>query len=218
MTELVQMQTRIPGLYASAPEPLPFAPSLHIRAFLLRRNRGNVLVYSVPGLESEARAIEDLGGISRQYLNHRHEAMFASEWVTAPLFCHRNERDAVAKAYAIRGTFSRRHVLDEDFEVIPTPGHTAGATAYLWDSGDHRLLFTGDTIYLQDGEWVAAVLESSDRAAYLESLELIRGLDFDVLVPWAATGGQPYHALTSRADARRRIDAISERIRRGEDR
>jgi glyoxylase-like metal-dependent hydrolase (beta-lactamase superfamily II) len=216
MTELVQMETRIPGLYASAPEPLPFAPSLHIRAFLLRRDRGNVLVYSVPGLESEASAIEDLGGISRQYLNHGHEAMFASEWVTAPLFCHRNERDAVAKAYAIRGTFSRRHVLDEDFEVIPTPGHTAGATAYLWDSGDHRLLFTGDTIYLQDGEWVAAVLESSDRAAYLESLELIRGLDFDVLVPWAATGGQPYHALTSRADARRRIDAISERIRRGE--
>jgi hypothetical protein len=64
---------------------------------------------------------------------------------------------------------------------------------------------------------VAAVLESSDRGAYLESLELIRGLDFDVLVPWAATGGQPYHALTSRADARRRIDAISERVRRGED-
>jgi hypothetical protein len=217
MTELVQMETRIPGLYASAPEPLPFAPSLHIRAFLLRRDRGNVLVYSVPGLESDAPAIEDLGGISRQYLNHRHEAMFASEWVAVPLFCHQNERESVAKRHAVRGTFSRRHMLDEDFEVIPTPGHTTGATAYLWDSGDHRLLFTGDTIYLQDGEWVAAVLESSDRAAYLESLELIRGLDFDVLVPWAATGGQPYHALTSRADARRRIDAISERIRRGED-
>jgi glyoxylase-like metal-dependent hydrolase (beta-lactamase superfamily II) len=83
-------------------------------------------------------------------------------------------------------------------------------------NGDRRLLFTGDTIYLDGGEWAAAVLDSSDRAAYLESLELIRGLDFDVLVPWAATAGQPFFAETDPADARRRIDAIAERIRRGE--
>jgi glyoxylase-like metal-dependent hydrolase (beta-lactamase superfamily II) len=218
MKELVHMETPIEGLYASAPEPLPFAPLLHIRAFLLRRAPGNLLVYSVAGLEADAPAIEDLGGISRQYLNHRHEAMFASEWVTAPLFVHENERDSVERIMHVRGTFSRRHTLDDDFEVIPTPGHTSGATVFLWDIGEHRLLFTGDTIYLDEGQWVAAVLESSDRAAYIESLELIRELDFDVLVPWAATGGAPYHATTDRADARRRIDAILERLRRGEQR
>jgi Metallo-beta-lactamase superfamily len=216
--ELVHMESAIEGLYASTPEPLPFAPALDIRAFLLRRSRGNVLVYSVSGLETDAPAIEDLGGISRQYLNHGHEAMFASDWVDAPLFVHERERDSVAGAYHVRATFSRRHMLDEDFEVIPTPGHTSGATAYLWDSGRHRFLFTGDTIYLDDGEWVAAILDSSDRGRYVESLELIRELDFDVLVPWAATGGQPYYAVTSGADAQRRIDAILERVRRGEDR
>ena len=63
--------------------------------------------------------------------------------------------------------------------------------------------------------WSAAVLESSDRDRYVESLELIRELDFDVLVPWAATGGDPFHAVTSRADARRRVDAVIERVRRG---
>jgi glyoxylase-like metal-dependent hydrolase (beta-lactamase superfamily II) len=83
-------------------------------------------------------------------------------------------------------------------------------TAYLWDSGEHRFLFTGDTIYLQDGEWVAAVFSSSERASFIESLELIRELDFDVLVPWAATGGRPHHALTSSDDARRRIDGGAE--------
>ena len=124
----------------------------------------------------------------------------------------------MADAYHVRATFSRRHTLDDDFGAIPTPGHTSGATAYLWDSGRHRFLFTGDTVYLQDGEWVAAVLGSSDRASYIESLELIRGLDFDVLVPWAATGGEDYFAVTSRADTKRRIDAILERVRRGEDR
>ena len=62
------------------------------------------------------------------------------------------------------------------------------------------------------------MLGSSDRHSYVESLELVRELDFDVLVPWAATGGRPYYALTDRADARRRIDSIVERLRRGEDR
>jgi glyoxylase-like metal-dependent hydrolase (beta-lactamase superfamily II) len=218
MTQLVHMETVIPRLHATSPEPLPFAPSIHARAFMLERTRGNILVYSTTALEADAAAIDDLGGIARHYLNHGHEAMFASDGVDAPLFVHENERETVERAYNVRGTFSRRHVFDDDFEVIPTPGHTSGATAYLWDSGGHRALFTGDTVYLDGGEWVAAVLEdSSDRAAYLESLELIRELDFDVLVPWAARG-EPYHAVVSHAEARRRIDAIIERVRRGEER
>ena len=57
---------------------------------------------------------------------------------------------------------------------------------------------------------------TSDRAAYIESLELLRELEFDVLVPWAASG-DAYYAHTDPADARQRIDAILERLRRGED-
>jgi hypothetical protein len=45
----------------------------------------------------------------------------------------------------------------------------------------------------------------------------MKELDFDVLVPWAATAGQACHATTDKADARRRIDAILERVRRGDD-
>jgi glyoxylase-like metal-dependent hydrolase (beta-lactamase superfamily II) len=212
------METGIVDLYASAPESLPFAPGRDIRAFLLRRDRGNVLIYSTATLGSAGSAIERLGGISRHYLNHRHEALFASERVDAPLFVHERERRSVAETYRVRATFSKRHTLDDDLEVIPTPGHTSGATAYLWDSGEHRLLFTGDTIYFDEGEWVAAVLPSSDWSRYVDSLELIRELDFDVLVPWAATAGKAFFAATERADAQRRIEAILERMRRGEDR
>jgi hypothetical protein len=217
MKQLVRMDTSIPGLHASTPEPLPFAPELRIRAFLLSRDRGNLLIYSTGELDSDAVAIEDLGGISRHYLNHWHESLFTSDSVTGPLFVHEQDRESIAKRAHVRASFSRRHMLDDDFEVIPTPGHTGGATAYLWDSGQHRFLFTGDTVYLDDGEWVAAVLESSDREAYVESLELIRELDFDVLVPWAATAGDPYFAVTSEAEANRRIDAILARLRRGGD-
>jgi glyoxylase-like metal-dependent hydrolase (beta-lactamase superfamily II) len=217
------MQTVIPGLYASAPQALSFAPSTHVRAFLLRRPQGNLLVYSADTVADDVRAIEELGGISRHYLNHRHEAAAGSSdriasAFAAPLFCHEHERPSVSETSRVAGTFSARGMQEgDDFEAIPIPGHTSGATAYLWEAGGHRCLFTGDTLYLRAGEWVAAVLESSDRAPYIESLELIKELDFDVLVPWAATAGQPFHAVTDKAGAQRRIDAVLERLRGGDD-
>ncbi len=215
------METLIPGLHASPAEPLPFAPSLDIRAFLLTREAGNLLVYNAPALETEVTAVQRLGGVTRQYLNHRHEAMLggdrAARALGAMLVSHEHERRSIAEHGTVDETFAERGMLDDDFEIIPAPGHTRGATAYLWDTGEHRALFTGDSIYLRDGDWIAAVLDGSDRAAYLTSLELIRDLDFDVLVPWAATGGRPPHAFTDPADARRRIDAIVARVRSGED-
>jgi glyoxylase-like metal-dependent hydrolase (beta-lactamase superfamily II) len=209
------MEPVLPDLYASAPAPLPFAPSIAMRAFLLRREQGNLLIYGAD-LEGEATAIAGLGGVWRRYLSHHHEAGFVSATPASPPFVH--DRDAVAMTVDVGGTFSSRHFVADDFEVIPIPGHTPGASAYLWNGPGGRALFTGDTIYLSEGEWVAAVLESSDRAAYAASLELIRDLDFDVLIPWIATRGQPFHAPTDSADARRRIDAIIGRVRRGETR
>jgi glyoxylase-like metal-dependent hydrolase (beta-lactamase superfamily II) len=214
------MEEVIPGLYASPPETLPFAPSLEIRAFLLRRDPGNLLVYGAGTLTADTREVEGVGGVWRHYLNHRHEAAFVGNKRDdrisgAPLFCHENERRSVSERLEVSGTFSERHLVGDDFEVIPIPGHTRGATAYLWETGEHRCLFTGDTVYLRGGEWVAAVLPSSDRETYVESLELIRELDFDVLVPWVASAGEPYHDFTDEADTRRRIDAILKRVRRG---
>ena len=218
MNELLQLSPGLTGVYASAPQPLPFDSSLDIRAFFLRRKQGNLLVYSVNTLSDDSAAVRDLGGIARRYFNHWHEAMIVSDRMTAPLYCHEKERALVAERTPIHETFAGRHLLDDDFEVIPTPGHTRGTTAFLWNNGGHRFLFTSDTIYLRAGEWVATVLGESDRTSYVASLELIRDLDFDVLVPWAATRGQPYHAKTDKSDAHRRITAILERVRRGEDR
>ena len=216
---IAQLDTVIPGLYASAPERLPFGRGLDIRAYLLERQAGNLLLYRSDTLPREAAAIRERGGIARQYLSHRHEAAPVVDWVAqafdAPLFVHADDAAAVSAVNHVRATFSRRHTLDEDFEVIPIPGHTPGATAYLWDTGDHRVLFTGDSIFLSRGRWVAAVLESSDRERYLESLELIRELDFDVLVPSIATAGDPPITIVARDEARERIDAIVDRVRAG---
>jgi hypothetical protein len=58
---------------------------------------------------------------------------------------------------------------------------------------------------------VDGLLESSDRELFVESLRLIRELDFDVLVPWAAKGDAWYSETTPEL-TRERIDAILERI------
>jgi hypothetical protein len=213
------MNDVIRNLYVTGPGSLPFDASLEIRSFLLRREPGNLLVYRPVAIEEDVQAISGLGGIARQYLNHRHEASSTSDFVAetfgAPLHVHEADAESVSESSRVGATFSERHRLDDDFEIIPTPGHTPGATAYLWDSGDHRVLFTGDTIYFRDGEWVAAVLGFSDRERYIESLELLRGLEFDVLVPWAASG-DAFYAVVENGDAQARIDAILERVRRGE--
>ena len=216
-TDVTHAEVALSGLHAFRPEPLPFAPKLHIRAFLLQRDQANFLVYGAPGLGPDAETIRELGGASRQYLNHWHEAMFMPDAIPAPVFIHEQDSSPASQRTQVDDTFSHRHLIDDDFEVIPIPGHTSGATAYLWNSGRHRFLFTGDSIILDEGTWVAAVLDSSDRARYIESLELIRELDFDVLVPWAASADHPFYAATDAQDAGQRIDAMLERLRRGED-
>lgn len=217
-TATTDTATAIPGLHASTPQPLPFDKSIAASAFLLERDAGNLLIYSNGWLERDADAFRELGGVERQYLNHWHESLFGGlegTGLDAPLFVHREDSPQTAKRIRVRGAFSRRHVLDGDFEVIPAPGHTPGATAYLWDTGDRRLLFTGDTLFLRDGEWVAAVLDSSDRRRYLESLELLRALDFDVFVPWAASTGQAPYIVLDEGEGAERIAAVVERVRAG---
>ncbi len=205
------LETPVEGLAATAPQSLSFAPSTHVRAFLLRRDLGDVLIYANDKVDRAVLA-------ERQYLGHWHEAMVAGRDSGLPLFVHNADRAEVARVMHVRGGFSKRHKLGSDFEVIPMPGHTPGSTAYLWDSGRHRFLFTADSLYLGgDGSWRAAVLESSDRERYVASLELLRELDFDVLVPWAAPADGPYVDVVSNAEARRRLDAVIERVRAGAD-
>lgn len=213
------MERVIPKLYASAPEPLGFGPDLEIRAFLLQRDAGNVLIYRSAELKQYVDQLNELGGISRQYLNHSHEASPVTDWVAdtfnAPLILHERDAPEAVERGAVHETFSERHALD-DFEVIPVPGHTPGATVYLWDTDEHRVLFTGDTILFSRGKWVAAVLDGiSDRAAYLDSLKTIRSLEFDLIVPGIASAGDPYYEVIDSETARRKIEQIIERLQDG---
>ena len=54
------------------------------------------------------------------------------------------------------------------------------------------------------------------RERYIQSLESIRTLDFDLIVPGIASAGRPYYSFTDRAEATGQIDAIIGRLQQGE--
>jgi len=217
-SEASSLETPIDGLRATPPSRLPYQTNVLVRSFLLERPDGNVIVYNSPGLTAAATHIRDLGGATRLLINHGHEAMYGQPNLDVPVFVHERDRDEIVRSMSVAGVFTRRQKIDDDLEVIPTPGHTPGTTSYLWDNGSHRFLFTGDFIWIEGGEWKAVVLGSSLRAQYLNSLALVRELDFDVLVPWGTTEGDPCFMLVDKAEIHARVDAIIARVEAGSDR
>ena len=68
-------------------------------------------------------------------------------------------------------------VGDHTFRLLHTPGHTPGQVAV--HVPEERVVFTGDTIFSECATW----LMTSDVDRWLESLERLRGLDVDYVVP-----------------------------------
>ena len=208
------LQSTIRGLYGTPAAPLPFLAGVVVRAFVLQREQGNVILYNAPGISEAADEIRGMGTPDRLLLNHHHEAMYGAPRLDVPLWIHADDRSRIDLPVA--GTFSKRHRIGDDLEVIPTPGHTPGTTAFLWDNGDPRILFPGDSLWVQGGAWKAVVLGDSDRAAYLDSLALLREVEFDILVPWGVEEGAPYGYAVTRAEATAHLDRIIARLAAGE--
>lgn len=172
ISQATSLETPLEGLRATPAAQLPFQANIRVRSFFLERLAGNAVVYNSPGVTAAAPHIRDLGGASRLLINHGHEAMYGNPELDVPVYVHERDRAETAESMRVTGVFNSRELIDDDLEVIPTPGHTPGTTSYLWDNGSHRFLFTGDWISIEDGEWKAVVLDSSHRADYLDSLAL----------------------------------------------
>lgn len=199
---------------------LPFGNGrLEIRSFLLERPQGNLLIYGSPTIDPGALPVDGRAPIIRHYLGHHHEAMFMPsppDALGVPIVVGEGDRELAQREIEapVHG-FGLRHRIDEDFAVIPIPGHTAGSAAYLWEAGGNRYLFTSDSLFVRGGRWAGAMLESSDRNAYVASLELLATLEFDALVPWLAEAGAPVIEHVAPVEARRRIEAVAADVRAG---
>ncbi|KNY05231.1 hypothetical protein [Microbacterium sp. GCS4] len=204
-----------PGLYATTtPVPLPFMAGVDLRAFVLDADEGPVLVYNNPGIDPAADGIHSLGRPTRLLINHWHEGMHGSPALDVPVAVHERDRRQTERGMRVDESLTGgRQRLGDDLEVIPSFAHTPGAAFYLWDSGHHRYLFPGDSIWVEDGVWQAVILGESDRRAFVETLELMRDLDFDVLVPWPAQTGAPVLERVSAEQKERQIASLLGRIR-----
>lgn len=212
---MTTLTTPIDGLLATPVARLPYQANVVVRSFVLDRADGPTIVYNSPGVSEAADDIRAVGTPTRLLVNHAHEAMYGAPGLDVPVWVHERDARETAGSLPVAGTFSGRTRIGDDLEAIPTPGHTAGTTSYLWDAGSHRFLFTGDFLWIEHGEWKAVVLDAGLRGAYLESLALVRDLDFDVLVPWGVTDDSEPVALVEPGEARRRIDAVLARIEAG---
>jgi glyoxylase-like metal-dependent hydrolase (beta-lactamase superfamily II) len=194
------MKQIYPDLWQTNPEH-PF-PQLTTHAYLLVRCAGNVLFYS-SGHSDEYQHIQELGGITHQYLSHRDEAGPAlvriKQLFGSKLCCHRLEERAVSEACPVDLTFQTREIHLGDIEVISTPGHTDGSTCFLFKSPHGKTyLFTGDTIFPSNNSWETFVMpkEGGSKSDMIDSLKLLRSLEPDVVISSASVGRVPFKEMS----------------------
>ncbi|WP_382306830.1 hypothetical protein [Herbiconiux sp. UC225_62] len=212
MKALEQVSSR---LYATPTAPLPFLAGVVVRSFLLERDSGNLLVYNSPGIDAAADDIVKVGEPTRLLVNHWHEATYPAPRLQVPAWVHIADKGRTEETLPIAGTFGVRERIDDDLEIIPTPGHTAGTTTFLWNSGEDRILFVGDSIWRHSGRWQVVLLGESRRAAYLASLRLLLELDFTLLVPWGADAGDPAVFPITGDEAQHEFEELIRRVESG---
>jgi glyoxylase-like metal-dependent hydrolase (beta-lactamase superfamily II) len=122
------LDTPIDGLLATPTSRLPYQHNVLLRSYVLQRPQGNLLVYNSPGLTEAADAIRALGEPARLLVNHGHESMHGQPALDAPVWVHTRDRAEIATSLEVAGTFDGCEQIDDDLEVIPTPGHTPGTT------------------------------------------------------------------------------------------
>lgn len=193
------MKQIYPDLWQTSVEH-PF-PGVTSHAYLLVQDTGNILFYST-GLREEYQQIKTLGGIAFQYLSHRDEAGHAlaeiKEIFGSKLCCHRLEEHAIRSEASVDYLFNKRETLGS-VEIIPTPGHTDGSVCFLAHAAHgKKYLFTGDTIYMNNGVWETRVNEygGGSKSDLRNSLILLQNLEPTVVISSASIGAVPFKEVS----------------------
>jgi hydroxyacylglutathione hydrolase len=175
----------------------PF-PGLKTHAFLWTGR--NALFYSL-ATDADFSKLDELGGISDQYLSHRDEAgpMLAkiADHFDSALHAPAAELLEIGQHAHVDVPLGSRHIDGNGIEVIPTPGHSPGSTCYVVNGAEGTYLFTGDTLIRGDsGAWWAGYIPGiGDADALAESLRLLRTLNPDVVISSAFQGDAAVHQI-----------------------
>jgi glyoxylase-like metal-dependent hydrolase (beta-lactamase superfamily II)/ferredoxin len=118
-------------------------------SYLIVRPSGNVLVDSPRFAKPLADRIGKLGGIRFLFLTHRDDVADHDQWVArfhAERIMHADDAGRLRSRieHLIQGTEAVS--FDQEFTLIPTPGHTRGHMVLLYK----QFLFTGDHLWWSD--------------------------------------------------------------------
>ena len=203
------MKRLYPDLWRTAEEKQFGVLTVH--AYLLERPGGNVLFYN-PRSSRDFEEISERGGITHHCLSHCHEVDESLAEVAgrfgSKLCCHALVTPYLPDAVSADVLFdsSPSEFLGGDIEVIHTPGHTNNSVCYRYRSPHGKTyLFTGDAIYLDDGEWKTIVVadDGGDEAELASSLASLRELEIDVVICSVSIGEMRIVEVTP--DAWRRV-------------
>jgi hypothetical protein len=187
------------------------------RAFFLDRGGdGNVLMYSPIHIQEVFEFMESHGGLRLQVVNHRDEVgpsiNKVRERFDAPFGAHHLEKSAIeGKGVTVdkllfeeerndssppnlqeknpKESDADAQQLFDDLWAVHTPGHTQGATCFLYLNrhDGKRYLFTGDSIYTPRSDELGYALMihpyKDNVANFKASLARIRSLKPDVIIP-----------------------------------
>lgn len=192
---------------------------------LLKRPEGNFLVYNGGTLEDMQDAITGLGGMTGLFINDRHNAKVSKIGDVTALCEHFEAQFYASEIEATAGAIKSCPVLTAlpyeqqmfapDFEVIPLPGHTPGNLAYLWKSPKHKILFIGDTLVHDNGEWKFWVSKPNTKTMIL-GLEMLKETNFDAIVStsFGCRGGHVF-SLTAKTKIELLDGVIAGLIKKG---
>jgi glyoxylase-like metal-dependent hydrolase (beta-lactamase superfamily II)/ferredoxin len=176
--------------------------------FVRRPELGNILIDSPRFTEVLAKQFEKMGGIRYMFLTHQDDVADHAKWA-ARFGCERilhseevrsGTRDVERKLQGC-GPWT----LDEEVELIHTPGHTAGCVSLLYKP--HKALFTGDHLAYSSRQEGLSIFRGVNWYSIPKQIESVRKLipvDFLWLLPGH---GRRYH-FESDEDRRQKLENL----------
>jgi glyoxylase-like metal-dependent hydrolase (beta-lactamase superfamily II)/ferredoxin len=181
-------------------------------SYFIRHGGGNWLIDSPKFLTRLVERLESWGGIRYIFLSHRDDVADAELYArhfSATRLIHEQEADSQPGAEWILSGFVPIQALP-GFQVIPTPGHTAGHCALLYRD---RFLFTGDHLDWDREEHRLDASHDYCWDSWPEQIRSIRKLQAFTF-EWVLPGhGQRVHLAA--AQMRQALAALVHRLERG---
>lgn len=115
-------------------------------SYLVKHPDGNWLIESPRYVSRLAERLDKMGGAKYIFLSHRDDvadaARYAEHWKSARII-HKDDLDAEPSAeIVLEGSDDK--IMESDFRIIFTPGHTQGHCVLLYKN---KYLFTGDHLH-----------------------------------------------------------------------